>query len=424
MQQNASEMGAADLPRAANGLKRLGARFVGNRRGNVAIIFAMSMPLVVGGLGFGVETGYWYYQQLRLQQAADAAAYAAGLELRGGKSYQVVLATASAAAQQNGYDPAGSGASLQVHTPPTSGGFQNASSVEVELARNEQRFFSQLISSGPVTTTARSVSTFTNASNACVLALDPIASRAANFSGNGTTTLSGCSVMANSLAADAVNVQGSSLLTTTCVMAGGGVSANGGLTMTGCTSPMTNLPPVADPFASLVEPLDTGNCRNSNGATLQPGRYCNGLNLNGNVNLNPGTYIISGGTFRINANAVITGTGVTIYLANDASTQFNGNATINLSAPTSGSLSGILFFGSRTNTSGNTLNGTASSHLTGNIYTPGQPVDYLGNFSGLNGCTHIVGKTVQWTGNTTVGVNCTAYGMADVPVPSAIKLVE
>src|SRR6185369_7443405 len=132
-----------------NNFKPLGrriAKLLGDRRGNVAVIFAMSMPLVVGGLGFGAETGYWYYQQLRLQQASDAAAYAGAVDLRAGKPFQTVVATATAAAQQNGYDPASAGASIQVHTPPTSGAYQNGNAVEVTLARNELRFFSQLFS--------------------------------------------------------------------------------------------------------------------------------------------------------------------------------------------------------------------------------------------------------------------------------------
>ncbi len=394
-----------------------------DNRGNVAILFAFCTPLVVGGLGFGVESGYWYHQQLKLQQAADAAAYAGAIEDRAGHAYSTITSVATAAAQQNGFTS--NGGTIQVHTPPTSGAFTTANAVEVLLTHTEQRFFSQIFTNDPVITTARSVSLFTTASDACVLALDPIASRAAQFSGNSATVLNGCSVMANSLASDAVYVQGSASLSTPCVLTAGGVSANGGLTMTSCSSPMTNLPPVADPFASLVEPSNTGNCRNGNGNTLQPGRYCNGLSLNGTTNLNPGTYIIDGGTFRINANANVTGSGVTFYFVNNASTQFNGNATMNLSAPTSGALSGILMFGSRSNTNtSNTLNGTAGSQMTGNIYFPAQEVDYLGNFSGTNGCTHIVAKTVQWTGSTTVSVNCSAYGMGNLAVASPVKIAE
>jgi Flp pilus assembly protein TadG len=42
--------------------------------GSTAVALATSMPLVVGGAAFGVETSYWYYKDLQLQAAADAAA--------------------------------------------------------------------------------------------------------------------------------------------------------------------------------------------------------------------------------------------------------------------------------------------------------------------------------------------------------------
>ncbi|MER8409511.1 hypothetical protein NKH16_33570, partial [Mesorhizobium sp. M1307] len=32
--------------------------------GNVATIFALSLPIVVGGAGLGIETSYWYYSSL------------------------------------------------------------------------------------------------------------------------------------------------------------------------------------------------------------------------------------------------------------------------------------------------------------------------------------------------------------------------
>src|SRR5215469_3441203 len=47
-----------------------------NDKGNVAIIVALCLPVVVGGAAFGIETGFWRYDQVRVQQAADAAAYA------------------------------------------------------------------------------------------------------------------------------------------------------------------------------------------------------------------------------------------------------------------------------------------------------------------------------------------------------------
>ena len=47
-----------------------------DNKGNVSIIVALCLPMVIGGAAFGIEVGYWRYDQVRLQQAADAAAYA------------------------------------------------------------------------------------------------------------------------------------------------------------------------------------------------------------------------------------------------------------------------------------------------------------------------------------------------------------
>ncbi len=57
-------MGAAKAMRA----------FLNDERGNIAIIGALTFPLVVAGAGFGAETGFWYFSQTKLQQSADAAA--------------------------------------------------------------------------------------------------------------------------------------------------------------------------------------------------------------------------------------------------------------------------------------------------------------------------------------------------------------
>jgi hypothetical protein len=394
----------------------------GCRRGGVGLVFALSLPLVIGGAAFGAESSYWYFKDLKLQAAADAAAYAAAIERRAGRPTDSVRAAALAQATANGFNA--STGTLVVNTPPTSGPNQNPRAVEVLLAEPQQRFFTRIFSTDRVTARARSVAVFQNAGNACVLALDPSASAAASFSGSSNLTLTGCSVMANSVASNAINMQGAARLTTTCLISVGGVSTTNGVNMTNCETPVTQAPPVADPFAELPEPSTSGTCQSGNGAVLSPGKYC-GLSLSGNVTLQPGVYVISGGNFRINANANVTGTGVTFYLTGGSRTQFNGNATMNLTAPSSGTYSGVLFFGDRASLGGrNTFNGTADSRLTGAIYFPSQPVEYLGDFSGLNGCTQVVGRTVEWSGNTSVSVDCTGYGMSALPAMQLIRLSE
>lgn len=395
-----------------------------NTSGSVAAIFALSLPVIVGGAGLGAEVSYWYYKKLQLQAEADAAAYAGGIEKRSGSSTYTVAAMAKSAAVSNGF--LADIGTITVNAPPLSGSHQDAKSVEVIVQEPVQRFFSKIFTDTAMTESARAVATFQSSADACILALNPSFSKSILFSGNSTLTLKACVLMSNSVASDAIKEQGSSIINVSCLVSVGGTDLTAAATLTDCKAPITQAPPAADPFANLPVPTDPGNCRNDNGNTLQPGNYCSGMGLNGTVNLKPGTYIVSGGDFKVNANANVSGTGVTIYLTGDSRVSINGNATLDLSAPTTGTYSGILFFGDRSNAAAvnNTFNGTAGSHLTGALYFASQPVNYIGNFSGTGGCTQIVADTVLWNGNTSISQDCTAYGMKGIPAIQLVKLVE
>lgn len=391
-------------------------------KGNTAIVTALVVPLLAGAAGFGVETAYWYHKDLELQQAADKSAYTAAIEKRAGSNTNKILSTATYIATENGYQPG----TLAVHYPPTAGAYiGNTTAIEVELSIELPRFFTRVFFSDTVGEKARAVAIMQTAANACILALSTTAAAAARFSGSTDLNLVGCTVMSNSMTSDAVSVQGSAKLTTDCIIAVGDVSLTSGATMTECPGAITNAPPAADPFADIEVPSGSGpTFTNTSGAVLQPGNYTNGMNLSGTKTLSPGVYVVSGGNFKINANANISGTGVTIYFAAGTSVSINGTATVNLSAPTSGTYSGLLFFGDRSATDGVTLNGTADSKLTGAIYFANQDISYLGNFSGNGGCTQVVGKTVQWSGNATISQDCAAYGMKTIAAMQLVKLVE
>ncbi|WP_181763342.1 pilus assembly protein TadG-related protein [Mesorhizobium sp. B2-4-15] len=394
----------------------------GIRRGtsaNVATIFALTLPIVVGAAGFGIETSYWYYNSLKLQATADAAAYAGALEQISGSDKPTIVAAATQSAASNGL---GSG-TIVVNTPPASGPNTAKKAVEVIVSQNLDRMFTSIFTQGQVPEKARAVALITNASKACVLALDPSASQATLFSGNTSVKLTGCSVMSNSIASDAIKLQGSAGLQADCLITAGGVSLNNPVT-TVCAAPITQALPAADPFAGLPTPAATNPCQNSNKATLAPGTYCNGLSLSGSVALQPGVYVVQG-NLKINANAAITGTGVTIFMSGSSTVSINGNASVQLSAPTSGTYSGVLFYGDRTgNSASSTFNGTADSLLTGAIYFPKQQISYLGNFSGNSGCTQVVANTIQWSGNSTINQDCTSLGMQDIPATQSVALVE
>src|SRR5688572_14977225 len=190
-------------------------------KGNIAIATALTVPLLAGGAGFGVETAYWYHKDLELQQAADKAAYTAALEKRAGANSSKILNTATYIATENGYQPG----TLAVHYPPSAGTYAgDAKAIEVELSIELPRYFTSFFFDDMVTERVRAVALMQTAANACILALSTTAANAALFSGSADLNLVGCTVMSNSMASDSVRVQGSAILATDCIIAVGNVS--------------------------------------------------------------------------------------------------------------------------------------------------------------------------------------------------------
>jgi hypothetical protein len=343
--------------------------FVIDRRGLTAVTFALSLPVIVGGAGLGVEVSYWFLEERRLHTAADLAANAGAVALRGGADEDGVDAVVLREAEKNGFDPLVG--QIVVNTPPTTGPNQNERAVEVVLETQAQRLFTRLFAEGPLTIQARAVAAYENEQQACILALDTWANDAVIFIGNPTATFEGCVVMSNSLADDSITIAGSADVTAPCIVSAGGTAVTADLTLTSCAAPMEEMPQALDPYASLPEPPTAGPCTSvPNGnphvpKTLNPGRYCGGMDLSGTVTLTPGVYVIDDGDFRINANAVVSGAGVTFFLTNGAEVHFNGSAQINLSAPTSGTYAGVLMYGDRDQgNADNVFNGSANSSFT------------------------------------------------------------
>ena len=412
-----------------------------NEHGNIAIITAVIMPFLVAAIGFGVEVAYWYHEDDQLQQTADKAAYAAGIELRAGSNYSTIDAAALKVASANGFtlpastvQPTSSSSattgvagqdSLIVKNPPATGAYvNNSNAVQVSITKYLPLTFSAMFLSAPVVENPKAVALIQSAANACVLALSKTASQSVSVGGSASINLVGCNIDSNSVASDSIKTSGSSKLHADCILTVGGVSLTTGSTTTTCPNPITDTPPVADPLASLPTPTSSTTWTNSNASKLQPGVYSNGLDLKGTKTLDPGVYIITGGNFNVSANANINGSGVTFYIANGVNVSMNANGYVNLSAPTTGPYSGVLFFGARDGTGSVTLNGTATSQLTGTIYFPNQNISYNGNFSGNGGCTHVIANTISWSGNATISQDCSSYGMANIPSLEVVKLVE
>jgi hypothetical protein len=398
-----------------------------DRRGLTAVTFALSLPVIIGSAGLGVEVGYWFFEERRLQTAADLAANAGAVTLRAGGDDGEVLIVAEREATKNGYVPG----TITVHTPPGSGPNQHDRAVEVLLERNLERHFTALFTQDPLKISVRAVAAYESEQQACILALDTWANDAVIFIGNPTTTFDSCVVMSNSLADDSITIAGSADVTAPCIVSAGGTSVSADLTLTSCSAPMEEMPQAQDPYEDLAEPSTSGPCMSvPNGnpnvpKTLDPGVYCGGMDLSGTNTLNPGIYVIDGGDLRINANAIVNGDGVMFFLTNGATVHFNGSAEINLTAATSGTYAGVLMYGDRDQGNAeNIFNGTADSSFTGALYFPTQQVTHNGNFSGASGCLRIVSKSIDLRGNAGFSTNCTGTGLDVIEVPGSVRLVE
>ena len=86
----------------------------------------------------------------------------------------------------------------------------------------------------------------------------------------------------------------------------------------------------------------------------------------------------------------------------------NGNASLSLSAPTTGEYAGMLFISDALNTSSHVFNGNGATDLNGYLYFPKGDLTYVGNNSTSSNCLRIVADTVEMSGNSTLRSDCTA----------------
>ena len=422
--------------------------FHADKSGVTAVIAAIVFPIVVGGMGLGAETGYWYLTQRKLQHAADVSAHAGGARLRAGDTKIQIDAAALNIAALSGLST--SIGTIVVNTPPVSGSKAGiAGSVEVILTQVHPRLFSSVFSSEPVTIKSRAVTSIVPNSKACVLALSPTAPGAITVSGSTNVGLANCDVASNSNALDSFLMSGTSAaLSAACVYAVGDAVTTSNLTMNPCTKVKTFAPVVRDPYKSVLEPSAIGACHNNpvgsptSSTTLTPGdnqpsgvksmRFCNGLNIKGKVTFSSDLYIIEKGDLTINGGDTnstsiveLVGSGVTFYFAGGGYLKLTSQAALTLSAPTSGPLSGILFFGSRTDAGATqTIKGNSGSTLQGAIYMPASNIALTGNSSTTSGCTQVIGLTVTFSGNSSLGSSCANAGTSMIATNETVDIVE
>lgn len=397
------------------------------------------MIVILGMVALGVEITLVLYKHRAMQSAADSAAMGGATALMRGYPADFTVesrAITAAAGFVNGVEDV----TVTVNRPPTLGTHAgDNSAVEVIVSQPQYLGLVALFRDGLFQVGARAVATLGGTGTACVLQLLPNWMTGISITNGARVTLEDCGVEANAAGPSSLQATGGARLVTQFVSVSGDVSVSNGARITATDGVKTNQPGVADPYASVAQPSYSG-CDHTNMTLgwnaheqiISPGVYCNGLAFTNaaRVVMNPGVYIIDRGRFDIGGGTQVSGAGVTIFLTsstgNDYADVYIGNgARIEFSAPTSGAMSGLVFFGDRNAPLGNIteFGGGARADITGAIYFPSQTVTMGNGFSNDASCTQLIAGAIQFTGGVRFRNDCDSSGVAAIG-GSEVQLVE
>ena len=402
------------------------------------MVAALSMPVIVGFLGLAMDAGIWQLNKHRVQGLADNAALTAAMAATAGATDAQALAEAQALLA-SAPPLVGAQISTTINAPPSTGSYAGASGAWEVLIRQQQAsgFSAMFLNSAP-SVLGRAVAKVGDGAT-CIMGLNTTAPNTVAINNNGNALTQTCVIYTNSSSNSALSCQNNCLIKAATYTVGN-YFVNGGR-LAGAYN-KTHQAPVADPYAAVTPPA-AGACTRTTAvtstATLSPGHYCGGINLNGSktVTLQSGVYYIDGifsvtNGATLNANPVggvtliINGT-YCIGLGDCAiGNGLGNNATLNIVAQSTGPFAGIAMMGPRngTYTTNQEFTNNSNNNIQGAIYFPSQTNHFTNNSDlGPSFCTQIIGNRVQLDNNANMSTNCGQSGLAQVGTLVA-KLVE
>jgi hypothetical protein len=225
----------------------------------------------------------------------------------------------------------------------------------------------------------------------------------------------------------AVNVNNTGNINAPIISITGNWTSSSSGTLTG--SVVTGASSVNDPLATLPAPSTTGltvqpGLPGYGSYTMSPGIYNGGVTFGGgmNITMKSGTYYIENGGFTVANGVTLTGTSVMIYIApGSGAFSFQGGGVINLTAPTSGTYSGVVMYQDRSNTSAISIANGTTTTITGTFYAAGAAINFAGGAQLSQFGSQIIAKTLNLSNNASVSVNWSAGTVARRP---SLNIVE
>lgn len=416
-----------------------GRSFAHNRSGAVALVFALSLPVLLGGVGLAVDYAMVSHQQAALQSASDSAALRAAREMIIAEPSPARVQAVAKRTVDSILSESGRIRRPKIDWTVTSVLDDTTKSVIVKVSRPVKPVFAKIYAllgfvPDPWVMETSSKVILSHNSKLCML-LTGENGTVLELRKNARLTGTQCSIHSNSRSASGIRLGEGSELVADLVCSRGGIN-NQGSTIR--TDTLNDCPPVEDPLRARPAP-PVGSCiaasrtvLRSGTHTLNPGTYCGGIDARGTakVFLNPGIYVFLDGDLTVTHDAEIRGRHVGLYFRGAASYfRFRDNALVDLIGPKDGPMAGLLIWRDRANnlsdkaagrdsSQTNSVNANRAMRLTGTIYLPeGQlfigakaPVAQVSDY------TVILARKLELLDGPNLVLN-TNYADSDVPVP-------
>jgi Flp pilus assembly protein TadG len=414
---------------------RRAARFVRCERASTLTLFALSLPVLVGVTGVGVDYARAALMKSKMQGVADSAALMSARELQ--------LATSTAdkvSALAKSYAESQIGGVTAVANVD-----MDALTVRVNLDADFKPVILSLVNP-TIHLAAAATAKLSSGLPLCLIGLDDKAPATIGLEKDALLTAPGCLVYSNSKSPKGISSKNSAVLKAGFICSAGGKVANSNANFT--PQPMTDCPTMPDPLASRPPPPD-GPCNYllkvivGGSETLQPGVYCGGLviTLGANVKMAPGIYTFKDGPFLVGGNSTLTGANVAIYMKGlDSNLRFDQQTSISLTAPKDGPMAGILIYDDPTGATAllnaaiagkyNKLLDSAREHLIlsddartliGTIYMPKGRliIDATKPVADKSAYTVLVVQQLDLYSGPNLILN-SDYGASEIPVPAGV----
>jgi Flp pilus assembly protein TadG len=407
--------------RALSRLKDL----ISSERGNVLVVAAAVMPLLLASAAFAVDTIQLTVWKRQLQRAADSGAIAGAYAMAQRVDIHDAVEEDLAA---NSFPPL---TEEEVVTPGPRLGQKRA--VRVQLKAAQQLPFMSIFTNRAANLHADATAAVYTGGTYCMIALDDDAKKPGiTVSGNSVVNLR-CGMKTNARGSNTIDGNGSKtqIVAEPVASAGGLDSGN----FPDGTTLQPNAQPQKDPLAWLPNPTVPAGCNpgtltvgEGQSVSLSDTEICYaGYDIKGTLTLTGTNVVMTANGGDISVQGTLSGSSVTVVMTSATGAAgsvkvTSADAVLDLAAPTSGLYEGLLFYRDRRAAYADIkITGNSSLKLSGALYFPTADLSVSGNSTSVFDCLQMVGKKLSFSGGTASDNSC---GNNDISNSFALPVIR